>query len=381
MDIKIGILGGGQLGKMLIQAGSRLGLDITLMDSSKKSPGGLVCPTFVTGDITDLDDVKKFGRQYDVVSIEIERVNTEALTALEQSSIRVYPQPHIISLIQDKGLQKQFYDDREFGSSRFKNYDHIDTLLSDIKEGIWDYPFIQKARTGGYDGRGVQLISSQEELLENGFKTNFLIEEKIDIAKEIAIISCRSTSGEIVTYDPVEMVFDHEQNILSYQQCPADITEDQLNRVKSLAHRLTEQLGIVGLLAIELFLTNDGGILINEVAPRPHNSGHHTIESTVCSQYENHLRAILGLPLGSTELTHQSILLNILGEPGEKGPVVYEGLSETLSISGVYPHIYGKTDTKPYRKMGHVTIVGDNMPDIIAKYERVKSILHAKAKK
>ena len=381
MDIKIGILGGGQLGKMLIQAGSRLGLNITLMDSSSKSPGGLVCPSFVTGDITDLDDVKKFGSHYDVLSIEIERVNTEALTALEQSSVQVYPQPHIISLIQDKGLQKQFYEDHEFKSSRFKNYDNIDTLLSDIKKGIWDYPFIQKARTGGYDGRGVQSISSQEELLESGFKTNFLIEEKVDIAKEIAIISCRSTSGEIVTYDPVEMVFDQEQNILSYQQCPADITVEQLNKIKSLAYKLTEQLEIVGLLAIELFLTNKGVILINEVAPRPHNSGHHTIESTLCSQYENHLRAILGLPLGSTELTHQSILLNLLGDPGEIGPVVYEGLSETLSISGVYPHIYGKTDTKPYRKMGHVTIVGDNMPDIITKYERVKSILHAKAKK
>ena len=156
---------------------------------------------------------------------------------------------------------------------------------------------------------------------------------------------------------------------------------EQLNKIKSLAYQLTEQLEIVGLLAIELFLTNKGVILINEVAPRPHNSGHHTIESTLCSQYENHLRAILGLPLGSTELTHQSILLNLLGDPGEIGPVVYEGLSETLSISGVYPHIYGKTDTKPYRKMGHVTIVGDNMPDLITKYERVKSILHAKAKK
>ena len=380
MDTKIGILGGGQLGKMLIQSGSRLGLDITLMDKSKDSPGGLVCPSFVIGDITDYDDVINFGSAHDVVSIEIERVNTQALTKLEQSSIAVYPQPHLISLIQDKGLQKQFYEDHEFASSKFKNYEDVDALLSDIKRGVWSYPFIQKARTGGYDGRGVQSISSYDELINEGFKTNFLIEEKVDIAKEIALISCRSTTGEIVCYDPVEMVFDQEQNILSYQQCPADITAEQLDSIKALAHRLTEKLEIVGLLAIELFLSPNGIILINEVAPRPHNSGHHTIETTMCSQYENHLRAILGMPLGSTEMTYQSILMNLLGEPDEQGPVVYKGLKETLSISGVYPHIYGKTDTKPYRKMGHVTIVGDNMPDIFAKYEQVKSILRAKSK-
>ncbi len=381
MDTKIGILGGGQLGKMLIQAGSRLGLNITLMDSNKKSPGGLVCPSFIIGDITDIDDVMNFGRDYDVISIEIERVNTQALAALEQASIQVYPQPHLITLIQDKGLQKQYYEDHKFSSSRFKNYASVKELQADIDKGIWTYPFIQKARTGGYDGRGVQLISSQAQLLEDGFKSNFLIEEKVDIVKEIAIICCRSTTGEIVSYDPVEMLFDQEQNILSYQQCPADITDAQHNRIKTLAHELTKKLEIVGLLAIELFVTNTGDILINEVAPRPHNSGHHTIETTLCSQYENHLRAILGLPLGSTALTHQSILLNLLGEPGETGPVVYQGLADTLSIAGVYPHIYGKTDTKPYRKMGHVTIVGDNMPDIIAKYEQVKSILHAKAMK
>jgi 5-(carboxyamino)imidazole ribonucleotide synthase len=380
MDTKIGILGGGQLGKMLIQAGSRLGLDITLMDKSKASPGGLVCPSFVIGDITDHDDVMRFGSTYDVVSIEIERVNTEALAKLEQSSVHVYPQPHLISLIQDKGLQKQFYEDHGFESSKFKNYENIQELLTDIDSGIWSYPFIQKARTGGYDGRGVQSISSKDKLTQEGFKTNFLIEDKVDIDKEIAIISCRSSIGEIVTYDPVEMVFDKEQNILSYQQCPANITAKQLQQVKALAHRLTEKLQIVGLLAIELFLTKSGAILINEVAPRPHNSGHHTIESTICSQYENHLRAILGLPLGSTELTHQSVLMNLLGEPESNGPVVYEGLQETLSISGVYPHIYGKTDTKPFRKMGHVTIVGDNMRDIIAKYEHVKSILRAQSK-
>ena len=380
MYSKIGILGGGQLGKMLCQAGSRLGLDITLMDKSVQSPGGTINPNFIEGDITNYQDTLRFGQDYDVITIEIEKVNTEALKELENSGKHVYPQPNLISLIQDKGKQKAFYEENALPSSRYKNYDNIPALLQDIQSGIWNYPFIQKARTGGYDGRGVQMIKSEEELKTKGFKSNFLIEERVNILKEIAIITCRNTKGSIVSYDPVEMVFDTDQNILDYQLCPANILSEDVESIKELAIDLTKKLEIVGLLAIELFITTDGDILINEVAPRPHNSGHHSIESTICSQYENHLRAILGLPLGSTALTHHSVLVNLLGSPGYSGPVVYEGMDETLEISGVHPHIYGKKETKPYRKMGHITITGHDMKNILEKCERVKNLLHAKTK-
>ncbi len=380
MHHKIGILGAGQLGKMLFQAGSILNMDITLMDMSEDNPGAQICRSFYKGDITSYQDVLEFGKSMDIITIEIEKVNTEALLKLQELGKKIYPQPKIVALIQDKGTQKEFYQKHDLPSSRFKVYKNQTELLADIENGVWSFPFIQKARKGGYDGRGVMSIDSEKQLVKNGFKEFFLVEEKISINKEIAVITCQNVKGDIVVYDPVEMIFDNVNNILDSQQCPADITLAQKNEIERIATNLSKELGIIGLLAIEFFIDNDGAILINEVAPRPHNSGHHTIESALCSQYENHLRAISDLPLGSTELLKPSILINLLGEEEQQGEAHIMGLSETLKLKGVYPHIYGKHMTKPSRKMGHVTILADSLDDAKKQQVLVKKHLKVIAK-
>lgn len=371
--MKIGILGGGQLGKMLSGPAHKLDKEIHFMDQSM-GPVSKISKNYTSGDIGSFNDVMEFSRELDVLSIEIEKVNTKALAALEHAGTKVYPQPHIVELIQDKGDQKAFYVENDLPSSRFKCYANLDELKVDIESGIWTYPFVQKLRRDGYDGRGVQVIRSEKEL-ESGFTKPFLVEEMVDIKKELGVVTCSDQNGNIVIYDPVEMVFHSEANILLYQLAPARIDPKISQKAIDLARSTAEKYGIVGLLAIELFYTSDGEILINEVAPRPHNSGHHTIEATFCSQYENQIRVLSNLPMGSTQTHSVSLLMNLLGAEGYEGDVYYEGIEKVLSIPGVHVHIYGKQKTKPFRKMGHITVVDNNYTSLIEKYESINQHL------
>lgn len=358
------------MGKMLYLAGAKLDMDLTIMDKSQYHPGAKVCPRFVEGNFEEYDDVIRFGTTLDIITIEIEKVNVAALFELEAQGIEVFPQARVIEIIQDKGLQKQFYEKHGLPSSKFRLYDDLTQLQQDINEAKVTFPFIQKLRKDGYDGRGVVLLKNSDDL-NIAFKQYFLIEEKIDIHKEIAVMACRTQDGEMKMYDPVEMVFHPTKNILLFQQAPALVSEEQKLELLSLAKRTIEAFDMVGLLAIEMFITVQGEILINEVAPRPHNSGHHTIEGCITSQYENHLRAISKLPLGSTETVMPSLLMNVLGDENHDGPVIYEGLEEILQIPGVNLHIYGKKETKPFRKMGHINLVDADASKLKDRYEMI----------
>ena len=368
--MKIGILGGGQLGKMLYAPANKLDIDIRFMDSMTEGPVSKIATNYTIGDITNYDDVIAFGADCEVLSIEIEKVNCEALKELELQGTIVYPQPQIIELIQDKGLQKDFYQQQGLPTSDFKFFDSLTELEGSIESGAIQYPFVQKMRKDGYDGRGVQIIRSESDLAQ-AFSSNFITEDLVSIDKEIGVITCRDAKGQVVVYDPVEMVFHADANILLYQLGPADINQEVVDRAKDLAIKTAEAYGIVGLLAIEMFLTPSGQLLINEVAPRPHNSGHHSIEATMCSQYENHLRTLANLPLGDTKTLTSSLLMNVLGAEGFTGPVQYEGIDKILTIPGVNVHLYGKTTTKPFRKMGHINIIGESKDELIAHYQYI----------
>ena len=370
----IGILGGGQLGKMLYTAGAPKGYDVHMMDTSHDFPGGKVSPKFEIGDFTNYDDVMRFGSTKDIVTIEIEKINVDALKALAADGKQVFPQPDIVELIQDKGKQKLFYQNSNLASSPFRLYSSIDELKNDIENRVVSFPFVQKIRIGGYDGRGVKIIRRNADL-DSAFPSDFLIEALVDLQAEIAIMACRNISGQIVQYDPVEMVFDNENNILSYQFAPANFGTETIMKAQQLVNDLMSSLKIVGLLAVELFVDKSGQVSINEVAPRPHNSGHHTIEACWTSQYENHLRAISGLPLGEVKLRSPSLLMNLLGHPDYTGPAIYDGIEEVMTIPGVFVHIYGKEVTKPHRKMGHINILGSDRHELIDKYNRVKSLI------
>ena len=372
---KVGVLGGGQLGRMLALESANLGIHPYFLDKSIDFPAGQVCQTshFVTGDFTDFDDVVNFGKSMDIVTIEIENVNTQALQSLEESGIKVYPQSEVIKTIKDKGIQKAFYDTHHIPTAPFFLADNRTEILEKLKEHNWQAPFIQKARTGGYDGKGVQLVNdlSNTEIV---WDTPSVIEQAIEIEKELAVIIVRSSKGEVKTYDPVEMIFDHSANVLDYQQCPASISTDTAELLSQIAHQIAESLEIIGILAVEFFLTKDGVILVNEVAPRTHNSGHHSLDACVCSQFEQHIRAIMGLPLGDTSITSESAMINVLGDKNAlQGPVHYDGLDKLLAISEAKLHLYGKELVKPKRKMGHINLLSTDLSLI----NKVKSTLTA----
>jgi len=378
-DKKIGILGGGQLGKMLCQAASKLSLDISILDRDKTFPAGQICQNFIEGDFKNYDDVINFGSSMDVLTIEIEAVNTDALKKLAEDGITVSPQPGIIEIIKDKGKQKIFYDKRDIPTSGFRLYDDKASISKAIKTNELDFPFVQKMREGGYDGKGVQVIKSSEQM-DKLFDAPSVVEDLVNIDKELSVIVARNLNGDIECYPPVEMIFNHEANLLDYQICPANISQSLTNEAVLTAKKLADSLGIIGLLAVELFVTKDQQVLVNEVAPRPHNSGHHTIEACYTSQYEQHLRAILNLPLGSTKILDNSVLLNVLGEKGNTGPVSIEGLDACMSLDGVNIHLYGKAISKPFRKMGHVTILDSDLEAAIEKSNFVKQNLKVYAK-
>jgi 5-(carboxyamino)imidazole ribonucleotide synthase len=374
LDKKIGILGAGQLGKMLFQASTKLNLDIRFLDSSAEVPVGRISDRVHIGNFKEYDDVIAFGADKDVISIEIEAVNVDALQQLEKDGKQVFPQPSVVRLIQDKGTQKQFFESNGLVSPPFQLVETKQDLQIKIDSSSITFPFVQKLRRDGYDGRGVCVIKDKQGMAD-AFDAPCVIEDLVDISKEISVIVARSQSGEIAVYDPVEMVVNPEANLLDYQMAPAAITAHKSEEAQQLAIETATKLEIVGLLAVELFLDKNDDLWINELAPRAHNSGHHTIEACQTSQYEQQLRCILGLPLGSTALLSPSLLMNILGEPDHTGVAIYQGLEQCLDKKGVHPHLYGKTVTKPMRKMGHINIVNTNLEEAKEIYRYIKSTL------
>ena len=372
--LKVGMLGGGQLGKMMALAAHNWDLSIWALDASKEFPAGPVVPHFVEGSFKNFDDVYNFGKQVDVLTIEIEHVNTEALRKLEAEGIKVHPSPAALDIIKDKGLQKQFYLKHNIPTAPFDLYKNGNDIRQAISENKLKYPFVQKSREAGYDGKGVAVINSEADF-NLIMDTPSMVENKVDIETEIAVVVARNEKGEVKAYPPVAMEFNPVANLVEFLICPAGLDKKTAKKAEELAIATVEAYNICGLLAVEIFLSKSGELLINEVAPRPHNSGHHTIDSCYTSQYEQHLRGILNLPLGSTKMKTASVMVNLLGEPGHTGPAKYMGLEKCMEIEGVKVHLYGKKITKPFRKMGHVTVLDEDVKKAREKAKKIKETL------
>ena len=370
----VGILGGGQLGKMFALVAHNWDVETWALDASRSFPAGPVCSHFVEGNFNNYDDVYAFGKQVDVLTIEIEHVNTEALLQLEAEGVKIHPAPAALNLIKDKGLQKEFYRKNKLPTSDYKLYESGEAIRAAIEAGDLAFPFVQKSRTAGYDGKGVAVIKSTADL-PLLLPDASVVEDLVDLQKEIAVVVARNERGEVKAFPAVEMEFNPVANLVEFLICPADLDPAIEMAAEKLALECISAFGICGLLAVELFLTKDNQLLINEVAPRPHNSGHHTIDSCYTSQFEQHLRGILNLPLGSTKMKTASVMVNLLGEPGHSGPVHYAGFEEAVAMKGVKIHLYGKADTKPYRKMGHVTVLADSPEAAKAKAREVQGML------
>jgi 5-(carboxyamino)imidazole ribonucleotide synthase len=368
-NLKIGVLGGGQLGRMLIQSAIDFNITLSVLDPDPHAPCAGISD-FHCGAITDYDTVMVFGEACDLITIEIENVNTDALKALERAGKKVYPQPDIIALIQDKRTQKQFFRERGIPTADFVLTEDRAHVLSHAEF----LPAVHKLGRAGYDGRGVQILRSRDDL-QKSFDAPGVLEKLVDFTAEISVIVARRPNGEMVSYPAVEMAFHAEANLVEYLFSPAKLSADLLEKADGIARKVAQELGIVGLLAVEMFATKQGEILVNEIAPRPHNSGHHTIEANVTSQYEQLLRVILDLPAGDTSVVSPSAMVNLLGEPGHSGPARYMGFEEVLALPGAHIHLYGKRLTKPFRKMGHVTIVDSNQERLFEKVDFVKQKL------
>lgn len=356
---------------MLLQAAIDWNLRVHILDPDAEAPCRNLCSSFTQGSLTDFDTVYQFGQTVDVLTIEIERVNVDALEALEREGKRVYPQPSVIRTIQDKRLQKQFYQTHNLPTADFiLTENRTDVALLEIHQPDF-FPAFHKLGRDGYDGRGVQRIASVADV-GKAFDAPGVLEKAVDFEKELAVIVARNERGEVQTFPTVEMVFHPELNLVEYLFAPAEITPDIDQKAQDIAQKTAEAFGIVGLLAVELFLDKQGNVLLNEVAPRPHNSGHHTIRANVTSQFEQHWRAILNYPLGDTTAYQPSAMVNLLGEDGYTGPAIYEGLEQLLAIPGVFPFFYGKAITKPFRKMGHVTVMDESLEALREKVSAVK---------
>ena len=372
-DLKLGILGGGQLGRMLIQESINYNITTFVMDPDEEAPCKDLCRKFVNGSLTDFESVYNFGKQVDILTIEIEKVNVDALEKLEKEGLTVYPQSRVIRLIQDKGIQKLFFKENDIPTAPFQVFGDKDELISaNLK-----FPYVQKLRRDGYDGRGVKLIHSASDL-EQAFEEPSLIEELINFEKELSVIVSRNEDGDVKTFPCVEMEFNPEANLVEFLISPSTLDFEILQKADQLAIKIANDLKIVGILAVEMFLTKEGNILVNEIAPRPHNSGHQSIEGNFTSQYEQLIRAIFNLPPGDTKAISNSVMINLLGEKGYEGAAEYEGLKEVLEIEGVFIHLYGKKFTKPFRKMGHITIMDDDRQKAIEKARFVQKKVKVK---
>jgi 5-(carboxyamino)imidazole ribonucleotide synthase len=370
----LGILGGGQLGRMVIQSAISYNLDVHILDPDANAPCKSICQKFVQGNLKDFDTVYAFGKECDVITIEIEHVNTEALEQLVAEGKKVYPQPELIRLIQDKRVQKAFYQKHGIPTAEF--------VLTDSKEEVYaqaDFlPAVNKLGKEGYDGRGVQILRTKEDL-SNAFEAPSLLEKLIPFEQELAVIVAKNERGELVAYPPVECAFHPTANLVEFLFAPAAISDVIAQKSKEVAIQVIEALGLIGILAVELFVTKDGEVLVNEIAPRPHNSGHHTIEANYTSQFEQHMRAVMNMPLGNPDLRMPAAMVNLLGEAGYSGDVLVEGLDEAMGEKGVYVHLYGKKVTKPFRKMGHVTILDESVENLKIRATAMKELIKIKS--
>ncbi|WP_149913130.1 5-(carboxyamino)imidazole ribonucleotide synthase [Sphingobacterium cavernae] len=369
-ELQLGILGGGQLGRMFIQEAINYNVNVHVLDPDKNAPCRKLCQHFECGSLSDYDTVYNFGKDLDMITIEIEKVNVDALEALEDEGVVVYPQSRVIRLIQDKGLQKQFFKQNDIPTSAFQFISNIDSL----KTANLSIPYVQKLRKDGYDGKGVKMIRTEDDLTK-AFTEPSIIEEIVDFEKEIAVIVARNDRGEVKTFPMVEMEFNPEANLVEFLISPSTYSFEIQQQAEELAKKIANDLQIVGLLAVEMFLTKTGEILVNELAPRPHNSGHQTIEGNFTSQFAQHMRAIFNLPLGDTSARSNAVMINLLGEEGYEGLAKYVGVEDVLAMDGVYIHLYGKKYTKPFRKMGHVCIVNADRELAISNARKVQEIL------
>lgn len=371
---KLGILGGGQLGKMLLYNTRKFDIHTSILEASPDAPCKIACDEFHIGDLMDFNAVYNFGKHVDVLTIEIENVNVDALEALEKEGIKVYPASKTLRTIQNKATQKLFYVDNNIPTAPFSRFAYTSEIKEAINHGGLTLPFVWKSAQFGYDGTGVKIVRSLTDLkgLPN---VECIAENLVPFKNELAVIVARNASGSVKTYPVVEMEFHPEANQVEYVICPARISEDVAKKAKDIALRTSEAFNHVGLLAVEMFQTESDDILVNEVAPRPHNSGHQTIEASYTSQFEQHLRAILDLPLGKTDNKVGGIMVNLVGAEGYTGDVVYKNIDSIMNMEGVTPHIYGKKQTRPFRKMGHVTIVDKNLAEARKTAEQVKNTI------
>ena len=372
--MKAGILGGGQLGRMLLQAAANYVVDTYVLEDDDNCPAAHLCHHFVKGNIRNFDDVYNFGKGLDAITIEIENVNVEALEKLEAEGVQVFPKPSALKTIKNKILQKEFYQFHEIPAPAFI----VTTNLSDVNNSLSFLPAVHKIGEGGYDGRGVQVILDETEV-NKGFNAPSVLEKMVSVKKEIAIIVAMNLKGETRIYPPAEMVFNPVLNVLDYQISPAQLPENVLWKAEAIALKVVKELNSPGIFAIELFVDKNEDVLVNETAPRVHNSGHHTIEANYSSQYDMLWRIILQYPLGNTKKILSSAIVNLLGAEGYSGTAVYEGLDEVLQMDNVFVHLYGKTHTKPGRKMGHVTIISEDYNELTFKANKIKHLLKVKA--
>ncbi len=371
-DFKLGILGGGQLGKMLLTETRKFDIQTLVLEPSEEAPARYSCNAFYKGSLMDYDTVYQFGKMVNLLTIEIENVNLDALDVLESEGLPIFPSPKTLRLIQNKGRQKDFYVENNIPTSPHQRFVGLNDLRKSLEKDELEFPFVWKCAQFGYDGNGVKVCRSAIDLVKLP-EVECIAEQMVPFKNELAVIVARSVSGEVKTYPVVEMEFHPEANQVEYVICPARIDEKVAQKATEIALKVSEAFNHVGLLAVEMFQTEDDEILVNEVAPRPHNSGHYSIEASYTSQFENHLRAILDLPLGNTNSKVAGIMVNLVGEEGFSGQVVYENIEKIMAIDGVTPHIYGKRETRPFRKMGHVTIVNENMVEARKIAEEVKN--------
>jgi len=370
---RIGIIGGGQLGKMSAIAAKQMGFYVTVLDELPQCPASHIADAQIVGSLYDAEKIKALANVSDVLTYEIEHIDTQTLKSLHNEGYSIYPSPTTLAIIQDKLLQKQILNKYGVPVPAFQ-------VLNELTAATFNnlnFPIVQKARTGGYDGKGVVVLKSLADI-DKALSTPSMFEEFIEFKKELAIIIARTQTGEMAAYPVVEMVFDDKTNICDIVAAPAKIDDATREKARQVALHAIEALDAVGVFGVEMFLTHDGEILVNEIAPRPHNSGHYTIEACVTSQFEQLIRVISGLPLGITDLLKPAAMLNLLGEEGYTGKPVIEGLSEALAIPGLSFHFYDKASTRAFRKMGHITILDDNLDDALAKLELVKGILKIK---
>jgi len=376
---KLGILGGGQLGRMLLAETQKFDIYTAILENNKNAPCAAICNRFVVGDLLDFEAVYNFGKTVDLLTIEIENVNLDALDKLENEGLTIYPKPKDLRIIQNKARQKNFYVDHQIPTAEFSHYAYLEELIHSFENNIVQFPFVWKAARFGYDGNGVKIVRNIEDLasLPN---VECITEKLIPFKNELAVIVARNAAGEVKTYPVVEMEFHPEANQVEYVICPARITPKVAEKAREVALKVVSDLDFIGLLAVEMFQTEDDKILVNEVAPRPHNSGHYSIEASYTNQFEQHLRSILNLPLGNTASKVAGIMVNLVGSAGFSGDVIYQNIEEILKIDGVTPHIYGKKETRPFRKMGHVTIVNADIDRARAIAQKVKETIRVISK-